>query len=137
VIAQTQAYGTWIESTCNVNLHQRFSIHFEVHTLSGRKNNFWTPCTIWCCIVFVLSEKFASQEVPSHTPNWEPLIYIMYLPSSTTSQTSTFTMSSVAEKIIANRFTRRSFYIINRSTWLINYWHQPLYVTVMTSHHRI
>jgi len=46
---------------------QRFSIHFVARTPSGRKNHFCTSCTIWC-IVFVLSDKFSSQEVPSRTP---------------------------------------------------------------------
>jgi len=73
-------------TTLNVNLSywcssrlQRFSIHLETRTPSGRKIHFCTPCTIWC-IFFVLSEKFAPQEVPSRTPwgvstpNWERLI---------------------------------------------------------------
>ena len=28
------------------HLEQRFSIHLEARTLSGRKNHFCTPCTI-------------------------------------------------------------------------------------------
>ena len=58
-----------------------FSIHFEAHTpsrwqnhfciLSRRKNNFCTPCTIWC-IVFHRKEKFSREVYTPRTPFLHP-----------------------------------------------------------------
>jgi len=71
-------YSVYIFPTKH-SLRQRFSIHVELRTPSGRKNHFCTPCTIWCIVFCIIrevrTEKFAPQEDPSRTPRgcrgWE------------------------------------------------------------------
>jgi len=62
-----------VQFTAGLGSKQRFSIHFEARTLSGRKIMF-APLALFDVLFFVLSrevrtEKFAPQEVPSRTPN--------------------------------------------------------------------
>jgi len=47
---------------------QRFSIHFEAHIPSGRKNHF---CTIWC-LVFCITGEARTPWRCEHAI-WEPL----------------------------------------------------------------
>jgi len=47
-------------------LGQRFSIHFEAHTPSGRKNHFCTPCTIWCIVFCIIREVRTPRSPFSH-----------------------------------------------------------------------
>ena len=49
------------------SLMQRFSIHFEARTPSGRKNHFCTPCTI-SCIVFCMIREVRTPRSPFSHP---------------------------------------------------------------------
>jgi len=55
-------------------LSQRFSIHFEARTPSGRKNHFCTPCTIWCIVFCIIREVRTDKLAPQEAPSWELLL---------------------------------------------------------------
>ena len=68
---RSSTYACWSDDALN----QRFSIHFEAHTPSGRKNYFCTPCTIQC-IVFCIFREVRTPRSPFSHPRgvWAPPI---------------------------------------------------------------
>jgi len=54
-------------------LMQQFSIHFEARTPSGRKNHFFTPCTILCMFFCIIREVRSEVRTP-RSPFWAPLL---------------------------------------------------------------